>query len=83
MGSKFLITYTLCSNNKEAREKMDILLKQCGFTEQQDQSTYLGGNGISQDKLNNELLVIKTYLKPQEEHITVYFADGDMIKQVK
>lgn len=83
MKGKFLITYTICSENKKALNKLSVIVEEYGFESQNDQSTYLGGEGISLKDLEDRLVEVKVCLNPKEEHITLYYASDNMILKSK
>ena len=80
-SGKFLITYTIKESNKNALEKMEILLAECNFQAEKDQSTYLGGDNATRSELQHRICDIRSYLNPLEEHITLYYVDDNVISR--
>ena len=79
MKGKFLITYTIKESNKNALEKMKILLAEYNFQAEKDQSTYLGGDNATCSELQHRICDIRPYLNPPDEHITLYYVDDNLI----
>lgn len=80
-SGKFLITYTIKEDNENALKRIENLLAQYDFKSEKDQSTYLGGDNANYTELQHRICAIRQYLNSQEEHITLYYADDNIISR--